>query len=49
VNCRGNKKAPSAEKMAHILTGAVGGSKLAAKSATELRMMRGLVVIILSG
>jgi hypothetical protein len=35
VNCRGNKKALSAEKMAHILTGAVRGFKLVAKSATE--------------
>ena len=49
VNCRGNKKALSAKKMAHILTGAVRGFKLVAKSATELRkLIRDLVVIILA-
>jgi AcrR family transcriptional regulator len=49
VSCRGNNKALSAEKMAHILTGAVRGFKLVAKSATELRkLIRDLVVIILS-
>jgi AcrR family transcriptional regulator len=45
----GNKKALSAEKMAHILTSAVRGFKLVAKSATELRkLIRDLVVIILA-
>jgi hypothetical protein len=39
----------SAEKMAHILTGAVRGFKLVAKSATELRkLIRDLVVITLA-
>jgi len=43
----GNQKALSAEKMAHILTSAVRGFKLVAKSATELRkLIRDLVVII---
>jgi TetR/AcrR family transcriptional regulator of autoinduction and epiphytic fitness len=48
VKSSGNKKALSAEKMAHILTSAVRGFKLVAKSATELRkLIRDLVVIIL--
>src|SRR6266478_1219059 len=48
VNCSGNKKALSAEKMAHILTSAVRGFKLVAKSATELRkLIRDLVAIVL--
>jgi hypothetical protein len=49
VNCSGNKKPLSAEKTAHILTSAVRGFKLVAKSATELRkLIRDLVVIILA-
>ena len=49
VNCSGNKKALSAEKRSHILTSAVRGFKLVAKSATELRrLIRDLVVIILA-
>jgi TetR/AcrR family transcriptional regulator, regulator of autoinduction and epiphytic fitness len=49
VKSSGNKKALSAEKMAHILTSAVRGFKLVAKSATELRkLIRDLVVIILT-
>jgi TetR/AcrR family transcriptional regulator of autoinduction and epiphytic fitness len=49
VKSSGNKKMLSAEKMAHILTSAVRGFKLVAKSATELRkLIRDLVVIILT-
>ena len=50
VNCSGgNKKTLSTEKKAHILTSAVRGFKLVAKSATELRkLIRDLVVIILA-
>ena len=49
VKSSGNKKTLSAEKMAHILTSAVRGFKLVAKSATELRkLIRDLVVIILT-
>jgi len=49
VKSSGNKKTLSAEKMAHILTSAVRGFKLVAKSATELRkLIRDLVVIILA-
>ena len=49
VKSSGNKKMLSAEKMAHILTSAVRGFKLVAKSATELRkLIRDLVVIILA-
>jgi AcrR family transcriptional regulator len=45
----GNKKALSAEKMAHILTSAVRGFKLVAKSATELRkLIQDLLGIILA-
>jgi TetR/AcrR family transcriptional regulator of autoinduction and epiphytic fitness len=45
----GNQKALSAEKMAHILTGAVRGFKLVAKSATELRkLIQDLLGIILA-
>ena len=44
----GNKKALSAEKTAHILTSAVRGFKLVAKSATELRqLIQDLLGIIL--
>ena len=46
----GNQKALSAEKMAHILTSAVRGFKLVAKSATELRkLIQDLLGIILAG
>lgn len=49
VTCSANKKALSAERMAHILTSAVRGFKLVANSATELRkLIRDLVVIILA-
>jgi len=45
----GNKKALSAEKMAHILTSAVRGFKLVANSATELRkLIQDLLGIILA-
>jgi TetR/AcrR family transcriptional regulator, regulator of autoinduction and epiphytic fitness len=45
----GNQKALSAEKMAHILTSAVRGFKLVAKSATELRkLIQDLLGIILA-
>jgi AcrR family transcriptional regulator len=39
VRSSGNKKGLSAEKTAHILTSAVRGFKLVAKSATELRQL----------
>jgi AcrR family transcriptional regulator len=49
VKSSGNKKALSAEKMAHILTSAVRGFKLVAKSATELRkLIQDLLGIILA-
>jgi TetR/AcrR family transcriptional regulator of autoinduction and epiphytic fitness len=49
VQSRGNRKALSAEKMAHILTSAVRGFKLVAKSATELRkLIQDLIGIILA-
>jgi AcrR family transcriptional regulator len=45
----GSKRALSAEKMAHILTSAVRGFKLVAKSATELRkLIQDLLGIILA-
>jgi AcrR family transcriptional regulator len=45
----GNQKALSAVKMAHLLTSAVRGFKLVAKSATELRkLIQDLVDIILA-
>jgi AcrR family transcriptional regulator len=48
VQSRGNQKALSAEKTAHILTSAVRGFKLVAKSATELRkLIQDLIGIIL--
>jgi TetR/AcrR family transcriptional regulator of autoinduction and epiphytic fitness len=49
VKCSGNKKALSSERMAHILTSAVRGFKLVAKSATELRkLIQDLLGIILA-
>ena len=49
VKSSGNKKALSAKKTAHILTSAVRGCKLVAKSATELRkLIHDLVGIILA-
>jgi hypothetical protein len=49
VKSRGNKKALSAEKMAHILTSAVRGFKLVAKSAAELpKLIQELLGIILA-
>jgi TetR/AcrR family transcriptional regulator of autoinduction and epiphytic fitness len=48
VKYGGNKKALSAERMAHILTSGVRGFKLVAKSTTDLRkLIRDLVGIIL--
>jgi AcrR family transcriptional regulator len=49
VRSRGNKKAPSPEKLAHILTSSVRGFKLSAKNATELRILiQELLAVILA-
>jgi TetR/AcrR family transcriptional regulator, regulator of autoinduction and epiphytic fitness len=49
VKFSGNKKAPSSEKLAHILTSSVRGFKLVAKSATELRkLIQDLLGIVLA-
>ncbi len=49
VKSKGNKRALSPEKLAHLLTSAVRGFKLVAKSATELRkLIQNLLGIILA-